>query len=178
MTKDSVFRLPARPGPEQSDQRQPDQAASFSHKTEALRDRPLLPAGLGFRQGHAISVISRRTIFIRRDDSGRSRVANINRRISGRTRRLTHPSHTRLSGGIWAVFCLFRTSLNGIQNPNPLTSPSAIASRVKKALCAAAQSPFAISLGDLRASCLPGWGDEHARSDSRHKRARRSRGSR
>ena len=53
MTKDQYLGFQRGPRPEQSDQRQPDQAASFSHKAEALRDsasvasRTRFPTGTG-----------------------------------------------------------------------------------------------------------------------------------
>src|SRR6476469_3930899 len=53
MTKDQYLGFQRGPKPEQSDQRQPDQTASFSHKAEALRDsasdasRIRFPTGVG-----------------------------------------------------------------------------------------------------------------------------------
>ena len=50
MTKDQYL---GGPRPEQSDQRQPDQAASFSHKAEALRDSASVASRIRFPTGTA-----------------------------------------------------------------------------------------------------------------------------
>ena len=51
MTKDQYLGFQRGPRPEQSDQRQPDQAASFSHKAEALRDSASVASRIRFPTG-------------------------------------------------------------------------------------------------------------------------------
>jgi hypothetical protein len=51
MTKDQYLGFQRGPRPEQSDQRQPDQAASFSHKAEALRDSVPVASRIRFPTG-------------------------------------------------------------------------------------------------------------------------------
>ena len=51
MTKDQYFGFQRGPRPEQSDQRQPDQAASFSHRAEALRDSASVASRIRFPTG-------------------------------------------------------------------------------------------------------------------------------
>jgi hypothetical protein len=53
MTKDQYLGFQRGPRPEQSDQRQPDQAASFSHKAEALRDSASVASRIRFPTGAA-----------------------------------------------------------------------------------------------------------------------------
>src|SRR4051794_10781814 len=53
------FGFQRGPRPEQSDQRQPDQAAASLIGPKHCAIRPQLPAGLGFRQGQARSSQSR-----------------------------------------------------------------------------------------------------------------------
>src|SRR6478672_5845951 len=53
MTKDQYLGFQRGPRPEQSDQRQPDQAASFSHKAEALRDSASVASRIRFPTGTA-----------------------------------------------------------------------------------------------------------------------------
>ena len=57
MTKDQYLGFQQGPRPEQSDQRQPDQAASFSHQAEALRDSASVASRIRFPTG---------TVLIRR----------------------------------------------------------------------------------------------------------------
>ena len=51
MTKDQYLGFQRGPRPEQSDQRQPDQAANFSHKAEALRDSASVASRIRFPTG-------------------------------------------------------------------------------------------------------------------------------
>jgi hypothetical protein len=51
MMKDQYLGFQRGPRPEQSDQRQPDQAASFSHKAEALRDLASVASRIRFSTG-------------------------------------------------------------------------------------------------------------------------------
>jgi hypothetical protein len=51
MTKDQYLGFQRGPRPEQSDQRQPDQAAGFSHKAEALRDSASVASRIRFPTG-------------------------------------------------------------------------------------------------------------------------------
>ena len=51
MTKDQYLGFQRGPRPEQSDQRQPDQAASFSHKAEALRNSASVASRIRFPTG-------------------------------------------------------------------------------------------------------------------------------
>jgi hypothetical protein len=53
MTKDQDLSFQRGPRPEQQDQHRPDQAASFSHKTETLRDSASLASRIGFPTGTA-----------------------------------------------------------------------------------------------------------------------------
>jgi len=54
MTKDQYLGFQRGPRPEQSDLQQPDQAASFSHKAEALRDSALVASRIRFPAGQVI----------------------------------------------------------------------------------------------------------------------------
>jgi hypothetical protein len=56
MTKDQYLGFQRGPRPEQSDQRQPDQAASFSHKAEALRDSASVASRIRFPTGCAYRI--------------------------------------------------------------------------------------------------------------------------
>jgi hypothetical protein len=55
MTKDQYLGFQRGPRPEQSDQRQPDQAASFSHKAEALRDSASVASRIRFPTGTTVA---------------------------------------------------------------------------------------------------------------------------
>ena len=54
MTKNQYLGFQRGPRPEQSDQRQPDQAASFSHKAEALRGSASVASRIRFPTGTGI----------------------------------------------------------------------------------------------------------------------------
>src|SRR6476469_2516389 len=74
MTKDQYLGFQRGPRPEQSDQRQPDQAASFSHKAEALRDSASVASRIRFPTGTPDALRCAPRDKIRLDASERSLV--------------------------------------------------------------------------------------------------------
>jgi len=68
MTKNQDLSFQRHPGPEQEGQHRPDQAASFSHETEALRDsasrtsRIRFPIGTGGEAQNPVMTLSVATI--------------------------------------------------------------------------------------------------------------------
>src|SRR6478736_6847942 len=78
MTKDQYLGFQRGPRPEQSDQRQPDQAASFSHKAEALRDSASVASRIRFPTGTTMAEASWRAMWSGRLASGASPSAQAN----------------------------------------------------------------------------------------------------
>src|SRR6478736_1725231 len=64
MTKDQYLGFQRGPRPEQSDQRQPDQAASFSHRAEALRDSASVASRIRFPTGTTMKTLQTVTAVI------------------------------------------------------------------------------------------------------------------
>ena len=69
MTKDQYLGFQRGPRPEQSDQRQPDQAASFSHKAEALRDLASVASRLRFPTGTGTKLVPAPSPLLSRPNS-------------------------------------------------------------------------------------------------------------